>query len=55
VTGVQTCALPISYRKKLSPAAALKEIQKASGTQFDPGVVAALLKLQESGTLAGML
>jgi HD-GYP domain-containing protein (c-di-GMP phosphodiesterase class II) len=43
------------YRKKLSPAAALKEIQKASGTQFDPGVVAALLKLQESGTLAGML
>jgi HD-GYP domain-containing protein (c-di-GMP phosphodiesterase class II) len=43
------------YSRKLPAAAAVKEIQKEAGTQFDPDVVASLAKLQEAGTLTDML
>jgi HD-GYP domain-containing protein (c-di-GMP phosphodiesterase class II) len=40
-----------SYRKAMSTEAALEELRRCSGTQFDPKVVAALLELVEAGEL----
>jgi len=37
------------YRKRLSDAAAVREIQDCSGSQFDPGVVEAFLKAYQKG------
>lgn len=39
------------YRKRLSDAASIEEIQTCSGTQFDPVVVAAFLKAYRKGTV----
>lgn len=39
------------YRKRLSDAAAVKEIQECSGSQFDPVVVEAFLKVYREGRL----
>jgi HD-GYP domain-containing protein (c-di-GMP phosphodiesterase class II) len=38
-----------SYRKAMSTEAALEELRRCAGTQFDPEVVAVLLELVESG------
>jgi HD-GYP domain-containing protein (c-di-GMP phosphodiesterase class II) len=40
------------YRPRLSPGAALKEIKKGSGTQFDPEVVAVFERLWKTGVFA---
>jgi len=40
-----------SYRKALLPAAAVAEIERGAGTQFDPEVVAAFLRAVQSGGL----
>jgi hypothetical protein len=38
-----------SYRKAMSTEAAIEELRRCAGTQFDPQVVAALVELVESG------
>jgi HD-GYP domain-containing protein (c-di-GMP phosphodiesterase class II) len=38
-----------SYRKAMSVEAALEELRRCAGTQFDPEVVATLVELVESG------
>ncbi|HET8814266.1 MAG TPA: HD-GYP domain-containing protein [Solirubrobacterales bacterium] len=38
-----------SYRKAMSTEAAIAELRACAGTQFDPGVVAALVELLEAG------
>lgn len=40
------------YRPALSPSVAVAEIERASGSQFDPAVVAAFLKLVHAGVFA---
>ena len=44
-----TMTTPRSYRKMVSPRAALKELRRLSGTQFDHLVVAAFAKLISEG------
>jgi HD-GYP domain-containing protein (c-di-GMP phosphodiesterase class II) len=39
------------YRERLSVEGAIAEITRGSGVQFDPDVVAVLIKLHESGAL----
>lgn len=41
------------YRRALEPAAVIAEIQRCSGTQFDPDVVAAFLRCQPRFEIAG--
>jgi len=43
------------YRSRLAPDDAAREIQKGSGSQFDPEVADVLLKLQKAGALTGIL
>jgi HD-GYP domain-containing protein (c-di-GMP phosphodiesterase class II) len=40
-----------SYRKAMSTEAALEELRRCAGTQFDPEVVAVLLELVETGEI----
>jgi PAS domain S-box-containing protein len=39
------------YRKALGPAAALEELERCAGTQFDPAIVAAFLRLGKGSPL----
>ena len=39
------------YRKRLSDAAALKEIESGAGSQFDPGVVEAFMRAYRAGLI----
>jgi HD-GYP domain-containing protein (c-di-GMP phosphodiesterase class II) len=43
-----------SYKEQLDSKKAVAELQKGASTQFDPEVVAALVKLQESGKLENL-
>jgi hypothetical protein len=42
-----------SYRKRRSPADALAELERCSGSQFDPQVVATLRQMIPTGNGAG--
>jgi HD-GYP domain-containing protein (c-di-GMP phosphodiesterase class II) len=43
------------HQDRISAEAAVEEIRKGSGGQFDPEVVAAFLKLHESGKVGDIL
>ena len=47
MTGVQTCALPISYKAAWSHEDAVAEILAQSGSHFDPQVVKIFTELLE--------
>jgi HD-GYP domain-containing protein (c-di-GMP phosphodiesterase class II) len=41
------------YRPRMDPADAMREIQRGAGDQFDPAIVAVLVRLWKSGNLPG--